>query len=802
MPQNIIPTLIEQEMKSSYLDYSMSVIVGRALPDVKDGLKPVHRRILYAMHKEGMHHDKKFSKCAGVVGSVLKYFHPHGDTSVYDALVRLAQTWALRYPLVFGQGNFGSQDGDPAAHYRYTECKLNKIAAEMLLDIDKNTVDFVPNFDGVTEEPVVLPAKLPNLLVNGSSGIAVGMATNIPPHNILEICDASIALIENPEIKFEELISYVKGPDFPTGGIICGTTGIKLAYKTGKGKVVVRSKTELEDRKIIVTEIPYQVNKSILLEDIARLVQEKTIEGISDIRDESDRKGMRIVFELKRDANTEVVLNQLFKHTSLQTTFGVNTIALVNGEPKLLSLRDCLDEYLKHRFEVVTRKCKFDLDKAEKRAHILEGLKIALSNIDAVIKLIKASKTVDDARQGLIITYKLSEEQANAILDMRLQKLTSLETNKLNDEYDNLLKFIKQLQEILASPLKINSIIKDELIDLKNTYGDGRRTQITGADVDDIDVEDLIDEQEVVVTITNKGYVKRVPLESYREQRRGGKGLVATGTRDEDFVQDLFVCNTHAYLLCFTENGIVHWLKAYQVPEGSRYAKGSAIVNLLNLSKDDKIAAIVPVNKFEEGKYLVIATKKGVIKKTDILEYSRPRKGGIIGIDLRDGDELINVRLTDGKKEIMIATKDGRAVRFNEVDVRSVGRGSIGVRGINTKGSAVIGMEVVDNKYLLTVTEKGYGKRSLVEDYRLINRGGSGVTNLKITDKNGKVVGVKIVGEDDGIMFITKSGVIIRTNVNQISVIGRNTQGLRIMKLDEGDEVVSVAKIVEETNDE
>src|SRR3989344_4762514 len=795
----IIPTLIEQELKDSYLDYSMSVIVGRALPDVRDGLKPVHRRILYAMHKEGLHHDKKYTKCAGVVGSVLKYFHPHGDTSVYDALVRLAQPWSLRYTLVDGQGNFGSIDGDPQAAYRYTECRLQKIAKELLVDIDKETVNFTPNFDGATDEPLVLPGKLPNLLVNGSSGIAVGMATNIPPHNIHEICDAAIALIDNPELTFEELINIVKGTDFPTGAQIIGTSGIKLGYKTGKGKILVRSKTSFEEGKIIVTEIPYQVNKSLLLEQIAELVKDKVIDGISDIRDESDRKGMRIVIEIKKSGNSDVVLNQLYKHSSLQTTFGVNIIGLVAGEPRQLSLRDCLDEYIKHRKEVVIRRVKYDLRKAEEREHVIKGLLIALDNIDDVISLIKKSENVNVAREGLIVNYSLTEIQANAILDMKLARLAALERQKLLDEYNELLKFIQEMKDILASEKRIFSIIKDELIGLKKDYGDERRTEILGAEDLGLETEDLIEDTEVVVTMTHAGYIKRQPLEVYKIQRRGGRGVIGAETKDDnDFVENIFVTNAHSYILFFTDKGIVHWLKAYQLPEAGRYAKGSAIVNLIKLDQDEKISSMIAVKEFKDDNYLIMATKKGVVKKTSLVEYSKPRQGGIIAINLRDTDKLIGVKLTDGTRQLMLATKDGRAVRFKESDVSVVGRNSIGVSGIKVRTSEVIGMEIVDAPYLLTVTEKGYGKRSEVNDYRLINRGGSGVTNIKITEKNSKVVGVKIVNENDEIMLISKKGVIIRTPIKGISVIGRNTQGVRVINLEDGDTLSTVARIANE----
>ncbi|MBS3168240.1 DNA gyrase subunit A [Candidatus Woesearchaeota archaeon] len=803
MAEKLIPTLIEQELKESYLDYSMSVIVGRALPDVRDGLKPVHRRILYAMHLAGLYHDKKFVKCARIVGDVLGKYHPHGDTSVYDALVRLGQPWSLRYTLINGQGNFGSVDGDPPAAMRYTEAKLQKISKELLQDIEKETVNFVPNFDDSTEEPVVLPSKIPNLLINGSSGIAVGMATNIPPHNVNEICDAAIAIIDNPELSFEELCNLVKGPDFPTSAEILGVGGIKLAYKTGRGRIIVRSKCEVEDSKIIVTEIPYQLNKSLLLEQIAKLVKDKIIDGISDLRDESDRNGMRIVIELKKGSNSDVVLNQLFKHSSLQTSFGVNIVGLVNGEPRQLTLRDCLDEYIKHRKEVVIRRTKFDLKKAEEREHILQGLLIALNSIDDIIALIKGSKDVSEARQGLISKYILTEIQSNAILDMKLSRLAALERQKILDEHKELLNFIREMKEILASEARIFSIIKDELIDVKNNYGDERKTNILQGDFDEgINVEDLVEDEEVVVTFTHSGYIKRQPISVYKSQKRGGRGIKGAETKnDDDFVEHLFVARNHNYILFFTDSGVVHWLKTYQIPEAGRYARGSALVNLISLGNNENITSMVPVQEFKENYYLVMATKKGIIKKTSLNEYSRPRQGGIIGINLREDDKLIDVKLTDGNKQLILATRDGRAVRFKESDVKAVGRNSIGVRGINIKKSDVIGMAVVDSPYLLTVTDKGYGKRSLVEDYRLINRGGSGVTNIKITEKNGFVVSIKVVNENDDLMLISKSGVVIRTPVKGISVIGRNTQGVRVMNLDEGDKLSTVAKIIHEDED-
>ncbi len=802
MTEKIIPTLIEKEMKESYLDYAMSVIVGRALPDIRDGLKPVHRRILYAMHDLGMHSTKEFKKCARIVGEILGKYHPHGDISVYDALVRLAQDFSLRYPLVKGQGNFGSVDADPAAAMRYTEAKLAKIADEMLNDIDKETVDFTPNFDGTTNEPLVLPAKLPNLLVNGSSGIAVGMATNIPPHNIQEIVDAVISLIENPELSIEELLNIVKGPDFPTGGQIIGVSGIKQAYKTGRGRIVLRSKHKLEPRKIIITEIPYQLNKSLLLEEIAKQVKEKVVEGISDLRDESDRDGMRIVIELKKDMNPETVLNQLYRHSQLQTSFGINIIALVDGSPKQLYLKACLDEYIKHRKEVVTRRTKFELKRAEERDHILQGLLIALKSIDDIVSLIKKSKDVAEAREGLITNYTLTEIQANAILDMKLSKLAALEQQKLLDEHNELIKFISKMREILASEKRIFEIIKDELIALKNEYSDKRRTEILNDEEEIVETEDLIEKKDVVITVTHSGYIKKQLLETYKLQKRGGRGVIGAETKDDnDFIEHLFVANTHSYILIFTDSGVVHWLRTHQIDESSRYAKGTAIINLIKLNENEKVTSMVAVDKFTEDHYLVMCTKKGIVKKTSLVEYSRPRQGGIIGINLRDNDKLVDVKLTDNTRQLIIATKDGRAVRFKESDVKSVGRNSIGVRGINVKTSEVIGMEIANAPYLLTVTENGYGKRSEVNDYRLISRGGSGVTNIKITEKNGSVSGIKIVNEYDEIMLISNNGVIIRTPIKGISVIGRNTQGVKIINLEDNDQLSTVARIINEEID-
>ena len=794
MEGQIQKVVIENQLKQDYLDYSMSVIVGRALPDIRDGLKPVHRRILFAMHEMGLQHNKNFVKSARVIGECFKY-HPHGDAALYESLVRMVQDFSLRYPLIFGHGNFGSKDFTEPAQMRYTECKLNKISEEILADIDKETVNFIPNFDGSLTEPVVLPSKVPNLLINGSSGIAVGMATNIPPHNLNEICNAIISLIDNFELTDNDIINYVKGPDFPTGGQIIGTSGIRQAYKYGKGKVIVRAKCNLENDRIIITEIPYQTNKPLLIEQIADLVKDKAIEGISDIRDESS-KDIRIIIEIKRGHDINVVLNQLYKHSQLQTTFGIINLALVNGEPKILSLKNMCLEFIKHRKEVVIRRTKYELKKAEERDHILQGLLIALKNIDEIIKLIKKSSDVKEAREGLILNYILTELQANAILEMKLSRLAALEQQKILDEHNELLKFIIEMKNILASEQKIYGIIKDELIGIKNEYGDARRTEIIEAENENIETEDLIEQEKVVVTVTHSGYAKRLPLDTYKSQKRGGKGVIGTTTKDdEDFIEHLFVTNTHSYLLLFTDKGMVHWLKAYKIPEAGRYAKGTALVNIVRFSEGEKLASMVVVDEFKEDNYLVMATKNGIIKKTSLVEYSRPRQGGIIGINLRENDKLVNVQLTDGTKQLIMATRDGRAVRFMDKNVNSVGRNSIGVRGINVRASEVIGMEVVNAPYLLTVTENGYGKRSEVNDYRLIKRGGSGVTNIKITEKNGNVASINIVNENDEIMLISNSGVVIRMPVNGISVIGRNTQGVRLMNLD-NEMISTVVRII------
>jgi len=787
--------VISDEMKELYLDYSMSVIIGRALPDVKDGLKPVHRRILFSMNNLGLYHNKPFVKSARIVGETLGKFHPHGDVAVYDSLVRLAQDFSLRYPLIGGHGNFGSIDGFAAAAQRYTEARLSKISEEMLKDIDKETVEFVNNFDGSLQEPTVLPSMIPNLLINGSSGIAVGMATNMPPHNLHEVCDAVISVIDNPEIDYLEIMKFIKGPDFPTGGIICGTVGIRQALKNGRGKVIVRGKSHTEKNKIIITEIPYMVNKARLIEDIAELVKDKKIEGITNLRDESDRDGMRIVIELRNGVNEGVLLNQLYKHTALQSTFGIINLALVDGQPRVLSVKELLVEFIKHRKNIIIKRTEFDLKKAREKVHLLEGILVALNNLDSIIKSIKESKDAKIAKQVLIDKYKLSELQAQAILDIKLQKLTSLEQDNIRTEHKSLLESIKEYDEILHSEERIKKILKEEMNYLKMNYSDNRRTEIQEVDLE-LDTEDLIEEETVAITLTNSGYIKRIPLETYKAQNRGGKGIKATTMKEEDFVESLFVTQTHDYLLFFTNFGKIYWLKAFNIPESGRYAKGVAIVNLLKLEKDECLRTVIPIDKFDSEKYLLFVTRKGIVKKTSLSEYDNPRHGGIIAINLREGDDLVDVLISNGKQEILIATRDGRAVRFNEEDVSIVGRNSIGVRGINVKNSEVVDMVVCSEPNILTVTENGYGKRSPVEDYRLINRGGSGVINLKITEKNGKVVGIKCVGDEGDVMLITKQGLLVRTPINQISVISRNTQGVRVIRLNEGDSLINLAKVV------
>lgn len=804
----IIPRVIDEEMKKSYLAYSMSVIVSRAIPDVRDGLKPVHRRILFAQHNLNNVHNKPFLKSARVVGDCMGKYHPHGNAAIYDALARMAQPWNLRYMLVQGQGNFGNIDGDSPAAERYTEVRMSKLSSEMLGDIDKETVLFVPNYDGKEEEPTVLPAKFPNLLVNGSSGIAVGMATNMPPHNLREVCSAVSLLIDNPGASVDDLMKFVPGPDFPTGGLIVGSKGIRDAYEFGRGKVVVRARTSLEESKgktrIVVTEIPYMVGKSLLMEQIADLVRDKKVVGISDLRDESSMEGMRIVIELKSGSNTDVVLNQLFSHSRLQETFGVINLALVNAQPRVLSLKDLLANFIDHRVNVVTNRTKFDLRQAEDRDHIVQGLLVALDHIDDVVDLIRASKSPQDARKVLMNDFRLSEKQSDAILDMRLAKLTGLEHDKLKAEHVDLLAKISDLKSILDSRDRVLGIIKSELDYVQKDYGDDRLTQILAGEVVEVEESHLIKPEDVVVTYTHAGYVKRLPLETYKQQKRGGKGVIGTETKEEDFVERLYVANTHDWLLCFTSKGKVHWLNVYQVPEAGRYAKGTALVNVLALQSDEKVTAVLPVKEFKQGIFVFFVTRKGTVKKTDLSEFSNPRKGGIVALGIEPDDCLIAAELTDGKRQVVIATKQGMAVKFSEGDVRDMGRTAFGVIGIKLRESdEVVGATVADDSdTLLTVTESGFGKRTVVSDYRLISRGGVGVINVKITDKNGSVVAVKSVKDSDDVMIISEKGIVIRTSVRGISDIGRATQGVRVMKLEEGDRVVSVAVIQEDVNGE
>lgn len=801
--ENIIRRDIENEMKTAYIDYAMSVIVARALPDVRDGMKPVHRRILYTMHEDGFTPDKPYRKCATTVGDVLGRYHPHGDASVYDALVRMAQDFSLRYMMVDGHGNFGSIDGDPPAAYRYTEARMSKIAVNMLTDIEKNTVDFMPNFDDRLQEPTVLPAKIPALLVNGSSGIAVGMATNIPPHNLTEVINGIIKIIDEDEVTNEDLMSVIKGPDFPTGATILGREGIKQAYTTGRGKITLRAEAEIEEmsgnkQRIIVSSLPYQVNKAKLIEHIADLVKEKRLEGISAIRDESDRQDkVRIVIELKRDANPQVVLNQLYKNTQMQDTFGIIMLALVDGQPQILTLRECLDHYIEHRKNVVLRRTKFDLDKAEARAHILEGLKIALDNIDEVIAIIRAA--YDDAKERLMERFGLSEIQAQAILDMRLKTLSGLQREKIEEEYNELMKLIAYLKEVLSSETLVYGIIKDELIEIRDKFGDERLTKIVAAE-GDIDVEDLIKEEQSVIALTHFGYIKRMPIDTYKSQKRGGKGITGIATREEDFVKQIFTASTHDTILFFSNKGKLYKLRGYEIPEAGRTARGTAIVNLLSLDAGEKVSAIIPIQNFAEGKYLLFATKDGIIKKTALSEYNSARKTGLLSITLKGEDELIDVRLTDGEDNIVLVTKEGMSITFDEKDVRPMGRVSQGVIGIRlNKDDQVIGMESIiagANATLLAITENGFGKRTELEEYRVQTRGGKGVITYKVTPKTGSIVGIRIVEEPDDVMLITDTGTIIRINVSEISILGRSTQGVTLMRTNEG-RVVSIEKITE-----
>ncbi len=847
--QRIIPINIEDEMKSAYIDYSMSVIVARALPDVRDGLKPVHRRVLFGMHELGLTYNKSHKKSARIVGEVLGKYHPHGDASVYDTMVRMAQTWSLRYPLVDGQGNFGSMDGDSPAAMRYTEARLQRISDEMLADIEKDTVDFALNFDDSLEEPTVLPARLPNLLLNGASGIAVGMATNMMPHNLSEVAGGVVAAVDNPEITVAELMQYIKAPDFPTGGIIYGYSGVQEAYETGRGRVVVRGKAEIQTtdngrETIIITEIPYQVNKASLVAKIAELVEEKKVEGISDVRDESDRDGLRIVVEVKRDAMANVILSQLYKYTPLQTSYGVNNIALVNGRPMTLTLKDLIEEFIKFRLEVIVRRTRFDLRKALERAHILIGLLIALDYLDQVINLIRKSTTPDDARQGLmrgdfiddkeafwkkfgpliensqVEGYEieegnvLSEAQAKAILDMRLQRLTGLERDKVRAEYEEIQQHIEGLRAILDSEELQRGIIKDEMTTIKEKYGDERRTEINLFGDGEINIEDLIEDEQVVITITHLGYIKRTPLSEYRAQARGGRGSRGSKTRDEDFVEHLFVATNHNYLLFFSEQGRCYWLRVYEIPEATKTSSGRVIQNILSLPKEDKIKAYINVEdltdkEFLDNHYIMFCTKQGMIKKTAVEAFSRPRMGGIIAITINEGDQLLEARLTNGENEIFIATRNGNAIRFNESKVRAMGRSAAGVRGVSLedKHDAVVGMVCIDpavnSQTILVISEKGNGKRSEYEDYRLTNRGGKGVKTMQVTDKTGAVIAIKAVKEEDGLMIMTKMGITIRISVDDIRVMGRATQGVRVIRLDEDDEIADVTVVpVENDNGE
>jgi DNA gyrase subunit A len=804
----IININIDEEMRSAYIDYSMSVIVSRALPDVRDGLKPVHRRVLYGMLDLGLNNNKPYKKSARIVGEVLGKYHPHGDKSVYDAMVRMAQEWSLRYPFVEGQGNYGSIDGDEPAAMRYTEARLEKIAEEMLADINKDTIDFQLNFDDSLQEPTVLPAKFPNLLVNGASGIAVGMATNMAPHNLTEVINATLALIDNRQIEVTELMTYIKGPDFPTGGIIYGFEGAKEAFETGRGRIVIRSRAEIEvynnDReRIIVTEVPYQVNKALMIERTAELVNDKKLEGISAIRDESNREGIRVVYEIKRDANAAIVLNNLFKYTALQTSFSINNIALVHGRPMMLNLRDLIHHFVEHRHEVVVRRTKFELSEAQKRAHILEGLLIALDHLDEVIKLIRASNTPDDAREGLITQFQLTDIQARAILDMTLRRLTGLERDKIKDEYDGLMKLIDYLNSILADEGLRMQIIKDELIEIREKYGDERKTEMVHSSAE-MNTEDFIEDEDVVITISREGYIKRTPLTEYRRQGRGGKGAIGSNSRDADFIEHLLIASNHNYMLFFTESGQCFWLRVFEIPEGTRISKGRAIQNIINIPKEENIKAYIKLislkdKEYLENNFIIMCTRKGTIKKTSLEAYSRPRANGINAININEGDSLLEANLTSGNSEIVMALKSGRAIRFNEAKVRPMGRTATGVRGITLEDEQdeVVGMISIDNPEttVLVVSEKGYGKRTDIDDYRVTNRGGKGVKTLNITDKTGKLVAIKGVTDKEDLMIINKSGVIIRIAISELRTMGRATQGVRLITLKGNDEIASVAKI-------
>jgi DNA gyrase subunit A len=813
-----IPVNIEDEMKRSYMDYAMSVIIGRALPDVRDGLKPAHRRVLYGMKMMGLASNRGYRKCAKIVGEVMGNYHPHGDASIYDTLVRLSQDFNMRYPLVDGQGNFGSIDGDPPAAMRYTEARLKPLADDVMADLDKETVDFVPNYDETTEEPTVLPAQIPNLLVNGSAGIAVGMATNVPPHNLREVIDGVIWAIETEQERgakldrserLHGLMGFIKGPDFPTGGYIVGRSGIAAAYRTGRGAILMRARASIEQAKkgdkqsIVITEIPYQVNKARLIEKIAELVGEKTIEGISDLRDESDREGMRIVVELKRGEVPEVILNNLYKHTQLQQSFGVIMLAIVGGRPKVLNLAELVDSFIDFRREVVIRRTQFELRKAEARYHILEGLKVALDNLDAVIKLIRGSKTVPEARDGLMTQFSLSQLQAQAILDMQLQRLTGLERQKILDEMADLLKTIERLRAILGSDRLLMQLIVGELKDVRDTYGDERRTELIEGDAGEISIEDLIAEEDMAITVSNTGYIKRTPITSYRNQRRGGKGRIGMRTREEDFVSHLFVASTHAYIMIFSDRGRAYWLKVHEIPDVGPGGKGKAIANLVSMAPDEKIAALQTVKEFEEGKFIAMGTLRGIVKKTELSAFSNPRAGGIIAMGVEDGDRLMAAQITDGTGEIFIGTRDGVAIRFPESDVRPMGRAAYGVKGITLRDEdEVVAMEVVrPGSTLLTVTEHGYGKRTELDEYRVQSRGGVGIINIQTTERNGRVVGMASVHDEDEFMLITQQGKILRTVARDIRTIGRATQGVRLIEIDADDRVVALARLAEKDDE-
>ncbi|MEA3560595.1 MAG: DNA gyrase subunit A [Candidatus Omnitrophota bacterium] len=807
--EKIVSKYIEDEIKDSYIDYAMSVIVGRALPDARDGLKPVHRRILYSMKDLGLEHSKPHKKCARITGETLGKYHPHGDMAVYDALVRMVQNFSLRYPLIDGQGNFGSVDGDSPAAMRYTEARLASITSEMLTDIDKNTVDFTPNFDGSLNEPRVLPARIPNLLINGSSGIAVGMATNVPPHNLKEAIDGIIKVIDDPDVSLGSLMQSIPGPDFPTGGIICGREGIKKAYQTGRGLIQLRARVLIETQKkggkesIIITELPYQVNKANLIESIARLIETKKIEGVADLRDESDRDGMRVVIELRRSQNTQIILNQLYKHTQMQVTYGIIILALIHNRPRLLPLKQLISSFIEHRESVITRRTVFELDRAKHRAHILEGLKIALRYLDKIIKTIRSSKTVEIARQMLMKNFSLSEIQAKAILEMQLQRLTGLEREKVEKEYLEVIKKIELYESILKSRKKVLAIIREELLDIKKRFGDERRTEIIRR-IEELAIEDLIAEEDVVIPITHSGYIKRMPVATYKLQRRGGRGVSGADIKEEDFIEDLFIAATHDHILFFTDKGKVYWLKVHEVPAAGRLAKGRAIVNLLRLSAGENITSFIPVREFDDQRFLVMATSSGLIKKVTLSAFSHPRKNGIIAVNLEKNDRLISAGLTEGKREILLVTRGGFAIRFKEGLIRSMGRSARGVKGIRLgKKDEVIGMEIVDPKAtLFTITANGYGKRTFLSQYRLVGRGGKGVINIQTTKKNGLVAGVETVVDDDQLMVITESGMVVRCASRDIRVMGRNTQGVRIISLKGKDKVVSITKIVAKEEEE